>query len=392
MSTDSLNPSRLRSVDALRGFAVMAICLLHNIEHFIYGVYPTDSGAFMTALDKGVHDALFFIFAGKSYAIFALLFGFTYWIQYSNRVAQGKDFAGRYLWRLLLLLGFGTLNALFFPGGDVLVLFAITGIFLIPVRKWSDGWLVAGALLLLAQPVELYRLILLVFSSDYHLPAAMADPIYAELKPVVDSGNWGEMFRWNAWQGQKASLFWALDNGRFLQTAGLFIVGFLLAKKKKFADTPQNSDFWTKAFIGGLVASFILYALNRAAGQLPDAREAKVLSAILTMWYNAAFTAVIVSVFMMLYRTEYFRRIGRPLEYYGKTSLTNYVTQSVIGALIYFPVGLNLAPVFGTTVSLLTGFGMIALQIAFSRWWLRTHSHGLLEGIWFKLTWWGTRK
>ena len=31
---------RVDSVDALRGFAVVAIMLLHFVEHFIYGVYP----------------------------------------------------------------------------------------------------------------------------------------------------------------------------------------------------------------------------------------------------------------------------------------------------------------------------------------------------------------
>ncbi len=31
---------RIEVVDALRGFAVMAIILVHNIEHFIFPVYP----------------------------------------------------------------------------------------------------------------------------------------------------------------------------------------------------------------------------------------------------------------------------------------------------------------------------------------------------------------
>ena len=39
------NSSRIESVDALRGFAVMAIVLVHNLEHFIYPVYPTDPPA-----------------------------------------------------------------------------------------------------------------------------------------------------------------------------------------------------------------------------------------------------------------------------------------------------------------------------------------------------------
>lgn len=36
---------RIEVVDALRGFAVLAILLVHNIEHFIYPVYPAESVA-----------------------------------------------------------------------------------------------------------------------------------------------------------------------------------------------------------------------------------------------------------------------------------------------------------------------------------------------------------
>ena len=34
---------RIEVVDALRGFAVMAILLVHNLEHFIFPVYPESS-------------------------------------------------------------------------------------------------------------------------------------------------------------------------------------------------------------------------------------------------------------------------------------------------------------------------------------------------------------
>ena len=72
----------------------------------------------------------FSLFAGKAYAIFALLFGLTFYIQYTNQQKKGKDFGYRFLWRLLLLGGFATLNAAFFPAGDVLLLFCVVGIFL----------------------------------------------------------------------------------------------------------------------------------------------------------------------------------------------------------------------------------------------------------------------
>lgn len=109
--------SRIDAVDALRGFAVMAILLVHSLEHFIFPVYPASSPAWLAALDEGVFAVVFALFAGKAYAIFALLFGFTFHLQYASRQSRGEDFGGRFLWRLLLLAGFATLNAAFFPRG-----------------------------------------------------------------------------------------------------------------------------------------------------------------------------------------------------------------------------------------------------------------------------------
>ena len=84
--------SRIESVDALRGFAVMAIILVHNLEHFIFPVYPDSSPAWLNVLDQGVFDTVFSLFAGKAYAIFAMLFGFTFYIQSSNRKRLGCSF------------------------------------------------------------------------------------------------------------------------------------------------------------------------------------------------------------------------------------------------------------------------------------------------------------
>lgn len=130
--------SRIEVVDALRGFAVMAILLVHNLEHFIFPVYPENSPGWLNVLDQGVLNSIFALFAGKAYAIFALLFGFTFYMQSNNQKKQGKDFGYRFLWRLALLGVFATWNAAFFPAGDVLLLFVVVGVVLFLTRSWSD--------------------------------------------------------------------------------------------------------------------------------------------------------------------------------------------------------------------------------------------------------------
>ena len=62
---------RIEVVDALRGFAVMAILLVHNLEHFIFPVYPDAASqpGWLNILDEGVFSVTFSLFAGKAYAI-----------------------------------------------------------------------------------------------------------------------------------------------------------------------------------------------------------------------------------------------------------------------------------------------------------------------------------
>lgn len=60
---------RVEVVDALRGFAVMAILLVHSLEHFIFPVYPVDQLAWLNILNDGVFNVTFTLLAGKSYAI-----------------------------------------------------------------------------------------------------------------------------------------------------------------------------------------------------------------------------------------------------------------------------------------------------------------------------------
>ena len=96
--------ARVDVADALRGFSVLAIVLLHAIEHFNFYHFPdAASRGWLAAVDTGVWQSLFFLFSGKAYAIFALLFGFSFFIQHDNQRMRGHDFRLRFCRRLLVL-------------------------------------------------------------------------------------------------------------------------------------------------------------------------------------------------------------------------------------------------------------------------------------------------
>lgn len=131
---------RLEVVDALRGFALCAILLVHNVEHYIFLVYPETSSEWLTAMDGGVNSLVFALFGGKAYAIFSLLFGFTFYVQYENQRLRGRDFGYRFLWRLVGLALLATIDAAFFPGGDILLLYAVVGVVLFFVQLRCSIW------------------------------------------------------------------------------------------------------------------------------------------------------------------------------------------------------------------------------------------------------------
>lgn len=385
------NP-RIEVVDALRGFAVMAIILVHNLEHFIFPVYPTDSPDWLHVLDQGVFHGVFSLFAGKAYAIFALLFGFTFYVQSDNQRLRGRDFGYRFLWRLVLLVVFATLNAAFFPAGDVLLLFAVVGLVLFITRRWSDKAIFVTAILLLLQPIEWYHYIASLINPSYRLPDLRVGEMYAEVAEYTRAGNFWAFIAGNVTLGQKASLLWAVNAGRFVQTAGLFLVGCYIGRKHLFVSSDKNLRFWVKLLIVSAIAFAPLYTLKELVMGSNDAIIQKTVGTVFDMWQKLAFTLVLVSSFILLYQSKRFRQVTDNLRFYGKMSLTNYITQSIIGAFLYFPFGLYLAPYCGYTVSLLIGFFVFLLQVGFCKWWLAGHKQGPLEYIWHKWTWIGDKR
>ena len=377
---------RIELVDALRGFAVMAILLVHNVEHFIFPVYPTDSPEWLNILDKGTFDMVFSLFGGKAYAIFALLFGFTFYIQCENQRRKGKDFGYRFLWRLVLLIGFATLNAAFFPGGDVLLLFAIMGLVLFVVRNWSDKAVLIAAIFFTLQPMEWYHYVMSLFDSSYQLPDYGVGPMYDAVAEATKSGNFWDFIVCNVTLGQKASLMWAVGAGRILQTAGLFLIGFYIGRKQLFVVDRLKLGFWMKA----LVISAICFApLHSWKNLLMEGTPMiqQTVGTVFDMWQKLSFTFVLVSSFVLLYQNKSFQKRVSNLRFYGRMSLTNYVSQSIIGSIIYFPFALYLAPYCGYTVSLLIGFAIFFAQVMFCKWWFKSHKQGPLESLWHWWTW-----
>lgn len=380
---------RLGVVDALRGFALLAIVLLHNLEHYnLFLPLEFAAPAWLQAVDKAAWDTMFFLFAGKAYATFSLLFGFSFYIQYHNAEKRGIDFRGRFAWRLFLLFLFAQLHALFY-NGDILVLYSVVGFVLIPVCKFKDKTVFWIALILLLQPYEWGRAIYAMINPDYVPETNHFLPYFRNAEQVTSTGGFFEVLRSNITDGQLYSNIWQVENGRLFQTAALFMFGMLLGRRKYFMKSEASLRFWKKSLLCAAIAFIPLYCLKAFVPDLITNQSVLVPYNIAVPSYaNFAFMMVLVSIFTLLW---FKKEVGYGWQSmaitYGRMSLTNYISQSIIGVTIYYGYGLSMYKYAGATGSLLIASAIFIIQLLFSRWWLTRHKQGPLEFLWRKGTW-----
>ncbi len=383
--------SRIDVADVLRGVAVFGIILLHSIEHFNFYSFPDTAGqgALLNFTDKAIWNGMFFTFGGKAYAIFALLFGFSFFIQDDKHRRAGGDFRLRFCWRLLLLFVIGNINAVFFTG-EVLVLYSIVG-FIMPLTcRLSDRKLVALGLLLLVQPLHIIYALISVFDADFVLPVFQTRELWGAANDMHANGNFWQMAAVNLWEGQLASLAWAWDNARFFQSAALFIFGMLIGRRGLFLR--ERLSFWYRAVAWSLALFFPLFGLSGMMNSEFISNEAtmKSLKLIVTSLSNFSFTIFLVSSIVILYyNSERIQSLLSKLIPYGRMSLTNYLTQSVVGAFVFYNWGLGLYDELGITYSILLGALLFVAQYSMCVWWLRNHRQGPFEYLWKRATWVG---
>ena len=390
--TPSLKPNtRIDVADILRGIAIGGIVLIHFIEQLNFYKFPEPSSEFMAALNKGVWDTLFFVLASKMYAIFSMLFGLSFFIQHDNQAQQGRDFRLRFLWRMVLLFMWGLFDLLFY-NGDILTVYAVCGVLVVPFIRANNKVLIAATIFFMLQPIELFYIAKGLIEPATESLNLGSSALFKAIIPAQEGGSWLDVACADMRYGFWVNFTWAIEHGRMTQTIFLFLLGILLGRKRLFHNEGDNLKVWKRVLIGSLCAFAVLCPLYYLVpGMVDVACVKKSVKVLLNMWKNLSMMLFYVSgVTLLYYRTSASKFLIK-IAPYGKMSLTNYLSQSIIGGFVFYNWGLGMFRYSGHASSLLLGMFCVALQYAFCRWWLSHFSHGPFEMIWRKLTWIGKR-
>ena len=380
---------RIDLIDIVRGLALFGI-LAANIRGF---AGPAVAYFQPSIMWPGFADRLAQAFVdtfiqGKFITIFAVLFGVGFAVQLSRAEARGAKFGAYYVRRLLLLAAFGLVHGLFIWFGDILLVYAITGLLLLAFRKRTDKTIVTWAVISYFVPLLLMALATLVAVSGVEMKGP-PKPDLAKLVSIYADGSWSEI------QKQRGidvvTMNWGFFPMYFMNVLGLFLFGVLAYRRRFFQPTSELLPAYRKAMIIGLTVGVIG---NAAATTLKWIADVPMFPPSPTMLLVTTIQQVsilplslgyVCAVILLCADPAWKARLQR-FAAIGRTALSNYLLQSVIGTLIFYNYGLGLFGQWGPAILLVPTVGIYALQAIISPWWLARYRFGPVEWLWRTLT------
>ena len=390
MDSISSAKSRIEIIDALRGFALAGIVIVHVVEQYTASPLPEGSMQNSIGIIDQVIDALIAIFLrGKFFALFSILFGLSFFIQIENSKNKDINFNSYFILRMLLLLIIGYIHSLFYRG-DILTIYAMIGLLLPFFQKSSPRFLLIACGIL---QLGLFRYIVYgTFGLESLFGTPMMDfnaPFFAEYFNTLKNGSLWEVFKSNAWGGHVAKMDFQMGIfGRFYLTLAFFLFGMYLGKKEFFLNMSEKKPMLKKLMwysLGGLVLSGVVTGISFAGVDQdnPLASWRAMIGLTGADLVNFAMTLIIIAGFCLIWIKK--ERVKTALAAYGRTALSNYVFQSIIGTWIFYGFGLGQIGSMTNRWAILIAIGIIIGQMYLSKWWLKKYRYGPLEWLWRSL-------
>jgi uncharacterized protein len=415
---------RLFAVDVLRGFALLGI-LAMNIVDFGWGMAAYGNplrGAGFEGTDRAVWFFNHLVFEAKMMTIFSMLFGAGLVMMDQRALARGARVRGVYYRRILWLLVIGAVHAYLIWDGDILVMYAETGLLLYLFRNKTPRTLIIVGISTMMILVPL----VLGFGAAFDYMKAATARVEAQTKagqkpsprdqrlhdiwtkniqenvmpsPEQQATAWNKelaayrggyvgIVKHRAFQVLMAQTFGFLVAGLFF-AASRMLVGMGLMKLGVFsAQRSRRFYLWMASLGYGLGLPLMVFdalQLIRHAFSVDYQLHGGVL-------YNVFGSLVValghVGLLMLIVQSGALGWLTRRLAAVGRMALSNYLTHSLVCTTIFYGYGFGL---FGQINR--TGLAAIVLviwtvQLIISPIWLKHFRFGPAEWLWRSLTYW----
>lgn len=377
--------SRLPLIDSVRALALLGVVIM-NVSAMQMRFVGRDIMGSAGPVDIGVMAVDLLFVQGKARACFAFLFGFGFATLMMRSEAKGGDFGRFYVRRMLALLGFGLVNQALLFWGDILVLYALLGMLLLPLRKLADRSLLQLGLILVALPPLAVGALEALNGGP--LPALVATDGAAEAArglAAMTSSNYLDFVRFSVSQAVERRL---TDTAHMviydLTVFGLFLLGAWSARQRILFELEAWRPRLRKIALICLPGGFALSAISasRLAGLSAEGAVYGLVTAaaiglpVMAFGYLAATTLLF---------SRGFQAMQRMLAPAGRMPLTNYLASGAIGCFIFYGYGLGMLGQLGLAATNLLAISIFLALVLVSHLWLACYPQGPLEWAWRRL-------
>jgi len=412
-----LEGKRIKSLDVIRGFALLGI-LLMNIHGmglpFAYSDPTLAGGSEGLNLQVWVMNNLFF--EGTMRGLFTLIYGASV-LLLLNKLEEtdtGLSTADMYFRRITWLLFFGLVHAyVLLWDGEILYPYAVFGFLLFAARKWKPIRLLTAAAVLLAMGTFLSVLDYQEMKEAYAKAPGLIEmkeageqlsfednglvtmyeeaqvkhapeEIEADIK-VKSTGSYLAVFKAKAedntfMQSWFTYRYWTWDLLPFMLIGMAFFQWRILHNERS---TPFYLLMSLLGYGLGLAVNYFETRMVVDAGwdslAINRAEQTYHLGRLLVTFGH-------VGAVMLMIRWGVLKFLQRAMAAVGRMAFTNYVTHSIIAAFIFFGFGFGQYGQLERYELYYIVFSIWAFQLIVSPIWLSYFHFGPLEWMWRSLT------
>ena len=368
---------RYTTLDLLRGCALFGVLLVNLLDFFRLSLFQhiltfhSHAGWANRAIDLIVAELLEF----KAFSLFSLTFGIGVAVQAERAALRGVLVEVFLLRRFLILLAVGLCHLVLVSNVDILTLYAVCGLLMIPLLRLPAAVLALVGLALIFLPELVPHGPMLPDESVMRAHAANATHIYSQ-------GNVGEilLFRWRETRQMIAPLL----IGSAQRTLGLMLLGVAVWRYGLVQDTIRYRLFlWSVCAGAGIIG-----LINTTAGVVHEStgRTFAVPPSLQAFGSPVPLALAYAAGLLAWRRSARSIALTAPLAAAGRMALSNYLTQSLVFAFLFYGFGFGLFGRLSPVEAAAIGITLYAGQLWFSMWWLHRYRFGPFEWLWRSLT------
>ena len=392
--TPAMPGERIAVVDVLRAYSLFGIIVTHAAAGFLAGQPPSPDFMVFSPLDGLVSKLEHLLTFGKFFTIFSFLFGLSFAIQLRNATEKGVGFSGRFTWRLLVLALIALVHSAVFTG-DILIIYAILGLLLIPFRKLKTRTLLITALVLVFNiPGLLLGLAQVLapqpspeqMAANAEVMARFASAAQRAYE-IKQSGTLAELVQVSFTSGMASKLAFMLFTGRIWITFGLFLLGMCAGRLEIFKDTEANRRFFRRLLWPAAAVALVTTAVEIVH---PSNFQIKswvdFLSSFSFSVQQVSLSAFYLAAVTLLYWRQPSRGLLPALAPLGRMGLTTYLAQTLFGVLLFYGLGLGMLGKLGVAAAVAAAIAFFVLQVLLAQAWMTRFRLGPVEWLWRSLT------